>query len=538
MANRSPRRGRRAMLAKHSASPQRRGSYRRSVHAARLARDADAGRDAARRSPTNPSVPPGPPGRRMRRWVVILALLPMLLLVAIGAYALNVLSHTERAVNKISQPSVADVIHGTSAAPATPDPRPTNTPNAQNTIAPLPTLPPLPTALPAPRFDRKEPFTVLLLGVDARPDDADPARSDTIILLYVDPAAKVAHLLSVPRDLYVTQPTGGKTKITDVYANGETLKYKGVGGVALVWDTVEQNFQTKIDYYAQIDFGGFTKIVDAVGGVTIDNPYPIKDDAYPTPDYQFSRVFFPAGLVHLYGAEALEYVRTRHDDNDFQRNNRQQQVILGIRQQAVSLNLLTRATGLIDVLGDTVRTDFPKDQWVGFAKLATDLSGDSIVQYSLNDLLFDQTLNGIYYAGVDWQQALARVREFAPKENFAAIRAQAPPGANTAAKITVENGTRNGGLANRWATALRDQGYTAATYIDAPPNLKGGVAKTRILYYGQNRDTAAALAKALALDASSVQDGGGNRPREAPGDADIVILLGDDARDPGGGSPS
>jgi LCP family protein required for cell wall assembly len=528
-----PRRSiRYANRARHAARPRLHGQSRRSIRATRIARE------AVPRAVTYPQLTrPRGTRRRAPTWVLLLALLPVLLLTAAGVYALNLLTHTERAVQKVSRPSVAQVLHATDATSAAPDVRPTNTPDARNIVAPLPTFTPAPTALPPPRFDRQDPFTVLLLGVDARADDADPARSDTIILLYVDPAEKIAHLLSIPRDLYVTQPGGGKTKITDVYANGEVLKYKGIGGVALVWDTIEENFQIKIDYYAQVDFGGFVRIVDTLGGVTIDNPYPIKDDEYPTEDYQFTRVYFPAGIMHLYGAEALQYARTRHDDNDFQRNNRQQQVILGIRRQAVQLNLLTHATSLIDALGDTVRTDFPTDQWIGFAKLATDLPDGAITQYTLNDIVFNEPINGVYYAGVDWDKALARVREFSPKENFPAIQGLVSQGVDKGAKITVENGTRNGGLANRWATVLRGQGFTSAIYIDAPAAMKGAVSRTRVLYFGQNRETALGLARILTLDASSVQDGNGRRPAEAPPDADIVIVLGDDARDPGGASP-
>ncbi len=167
---------------------------------------------------------------------------------------------------------------------------------------------PLPTDVPPINFDRKDPFTMLLLGVDTREGDTDPSRSDTIILAYVDPLEKHVNLLSIPRDLLVTQAGGfGQAKMSDVYANGEINKYVDPtrGGIALVRDTIEQNFRIQIDYYAQVDFNGFKKIVDAFGGVTVDNPYPIKDDEYPTEDYQFTRVFFPAGIQHLYGEQAL-----------------------------------------------------------------------------------------------------------------------------------------------------------------------------------------------------------------------------------------
>jgi polyisoprenyl-teichoic acid--peptidoglycan teichoic acid transferase len=548
MDNDARKRIRRAMLAKKATSPKVRGQYKRAVRAARLEQDARAqtefGPRTARVRPGEPTPPVVPPPKRKSpaRWVIVLAALPVLLIFAVGAYALNIVIHAERAASKIQTTALP---RGPQVVAVTTTPRPTNTANPFGTIEPLPTVnstanaTPIPTEVPPINFDRKDPFTMLLLGVDTREGDTDPSRSDTIILAYVDPLEKHVNLLSIPRDLLVTQAGGfGQAKMSDVYANGEINKYVDPtrGGIALVRDTIEQNFRIQIDYYAQVDFNGFKKIVDAFGGVTVDNPYPIKDDEYPTEDYQFTRVFFPAGILHLYGEQALQFARTRHDDNDFQRNARQQQVILGIRQQALQLSLLTKATSLIDTLGDSVRTDFPRgnanSNWISFSKFGMDLPGNAIQQFTLTDLLQDTIINGGYYATIDWNKAIARAREFSPKENRDSIAAQANAGVNTKAKVVVENGTRNGGLANRWSTALQKQGYANASFIDAPPATKGNVAATKILYFAPgNQATALALAKTLGFNPDRV-DGNAKHPPEA-GDADIVILLGDDAKEPG-----
>ncbi len=415
------RRIRRAMLAKQAASPKLRGQYKRAMRAARLEKEAHeqtefGPRTARVRQPESlPPVVPPPKRKSPARWVIALAALPVLLVLAVGAYALNVVIHAERAANKIAQDALP---RGPQGVVSTNTTQATNTPNAQGIIATLPPTvrpTPIPTEAPPINFDRKDPFTIMMLGVDTRDGDTDPSRSDTIIIAYVDPLEKHVNMLSIPRDLLVTQAGGfGQAKMSDVYANGEINKYVDPtrGGIALVRDTIEQNFRIQIDYYAQVDFNGFKKIVDAFGGVTVDNPYPLKDDEYPTEDYQFKRVFFPAGLIHLYGDEALEFARTRHDDNDFQRNNRQQQVILGIRQQALQLNLLSKATSLIDTLGDSVRTDFPRNQWIGFAKFGTDVQGSAIQQFTLTDLLQDTTINGGYYATIDWNKAITRAKEF------------------------------------------------------------------------------------------------------------------------------
>lgn len=429
-------------------SDSSRPRVRRGVHRARIA----ARRRSARAN--HPLPPPPSWKRRIPAWVVLAAALPVLLLTVVGVYALNLAVHTQRAIGDISVPSVATIVH--SGETSTPDLRPTNTPDTRGVVAPLPTLPPAtPTPLP-PQFTPRNPFTVMLLGVEDQRNGADDSsRSDTIILAYVDPSVPHVNLLSIPRDLRVMQPGGrGLDKIANVYANGDAIKYKGVGGVAFVWDTIEQNFQLRIDYFVRANFDGFTKIVDTVGGVTVDNPYPVKDDSYPTPDFQFARVFFPAGIVHLDGAEALKYVRTRHDDSDFGRNMRQQQVILSIREQAKRLNLLNHATDLIDTLGQTFRTDIPPAQWLGFARFGTDLPSGALQQFTLVDLIRTATIGGIDYDLIDWPRAVARAREFSPKESTQALHAAVPQTIASQATIVAGGIATSGDPASRLSLLL------------------------------------------------------------------------------------
>ncbi|MCA1668997.1 MAG: hypothetical protein LC793_16710 [Thermomicrobia bacterium] len=208
---------RRAMHARQAASPKLRGQYKRAVHAARLEREAGASGQPAsgprtariRQTEAMPAIVPPPKKRKgPARWVIVLAALPVLLLFGVGAYALNIILHAENAASKIERPSLP---RGPAIVAATGTPLPTNTPNALGTIAPLPTIQgtPIPAEVPPPiNFDRKDPFTILMLGVDTRVGDTDPSRSDTIIVAYVDPLLKHVNLLSIPRDLLVTQAGG------------------------------------------------------------------------------------------------------------------------------------------------------------------------------------------------------------------------------------------------------------------------------------------------------------------------------------------
>ncbi|HKG24563.1 MAG TPA: LCP family protein, partial [Thermomicrobiales bacterium] len=205
----------------------------------------------------------------------------------------------------------------TKASPVPASPTNTRTPTITRTptMTPTPSITPTATSTPGeiPKWNGTGRLTMLLLGVDRREDE--PSRSDTMILVNVDPVSKTASMVAIPRDLRVIIPGYGVHKVNAAYAFGEADGVKG-GGPALVTQTIETNFGVHIDYFAEVDFAGFVKIVDTVGGVTIDVPYPIKDDAYPASGNNYMRVYFPAGWQHLDGERALQYARTRHDDGD------------------------------------------------------------------------------------------------------------------------------------------------------------------------------------------------------------------------------
>lgn len=179
-------------------------------------------------------------------------------------------------------------------------------------------------------------FTVLLLGSD---DDskfsADHVLTQSMILVRVVPSTKQVTMLSIPRDLLVPLSVGGSGKIDGAYS---------YGGPSAAVATVEQDFRVHVDDYIWIGLLGLVKLIDAIGGIDVVTGNPVFDDYYPADiygnsPYGYERVSVLAGPQHLDGLHAMQYVRSRHGDlqSDIGRSQRQQQVLIAIRQKAKQL---------------------------------------------------------------------------------------------------------------------------------------------------------------------------------------------------------
>jgi polyisoprenyl-teichoic acid--peptidoglycan teichoic acid transferase len=386
---------------------------------------------------------------------------------------------------------------------------------------------PVPTPLPLPDWDKKERVNILLIGVDQR-DGESFGRTDTMILVSVDPANKTVGLMSLPRDLRVNIPNHGLDKLNAAFVYGQ-LDYGGVqGGILLLQRTLQQDFGIAVPYWAQVDFHGFVKIVDTFGGVTVDPPYPLKDDEYPTETNGYTSIYFPAGFQHLTGDQALIYARTRHPDSDFGRARRQQEVILALRQQALNLHLVTKFWSLLGILSDSVQTDLSQQQIAALASLGQSIPRDSIKRYDLSDpnliegcAFPDDQGNQIDYVCVkDWPGIRRRIKEIVPN----AI--DAPPVTPTpdpVAKIDVRNGTYRDQFATHTVAVLQREGFTGA-FVDATEVDNRPQPATIIYNYSNKLDTALLAAQALGLTEDAVRQGTGT----APNGADIMIVLGDD----------
>jgi len=232
-----------------------------------------------------------------------------------------------------------------------------------NPIA-IPSPTPLPSLFspepsPSPTPQQQGAFTVLLLGSD---DDSkflgDHVLTQSMILVRVIPSTKQVVMLSIPRDLWVPQATGGEYKIDGAYS---------FGGARAAIQTVQNNFGVHVNYYVWIGLLGLIRVIDAIGGIDVVTSNPVLDDYYPldistNSPYGYSRIAVMPGPQHLDGVHALQYVRSRHNDlqSDFGRSRRQQQVLLAIRQKAKELSPAD-IPALAQAIGGEIKTNISID---------------------------------------------------------------------------------------------------------------------------------------------------------------------------------
>ncbi|WLD93102.1 LytR family transcriptional regulator [Alkalihalobacillus sp. AL-G] len=184
-----------------------------------------------------------------------------------------------------------------------------------------------------------EPISILLMGVDERPGDR--GRSDTMIVITVNPKKESMYMFNIPRDTRtLIVGRGYQDKINHAYA---------FGGTKMAVETVENFLDIPIDYYFKVNMQGFKDIVDAVGGVTVKNEFSFTDGGNT----------FEKGEIHLTGKEALSYVRMRKKDpdGDLGRNERQRQVIKAVIDEGASVSSLTKFDDVLDVISENVKTN-------------------------------------------------------------------------------------------------------------------------------------------------------------------------------------
>ncbi|HCT8119691.1 LCP family protein [Enterococcus faecalis] len=241
-------------------------------------------------------------------------------------------------------------------------------------------------------LNNKEPFSVLLLGIDTGDDGrVEQGRSDTTIVATVNPRDKQTTLVSLARDTYVDIPGQGKQdKLNHAYA---------FGGASLAMDTVENYLNIPINHYVSINMAGLKELVNAVGGIEVNNNLTFSQDGYD----------FTIGKISLDGEQALSYSRMRYEDpnGDYGRQERQRKVIEGIVQKVLNLNSVSNYQEILTAVSDNMKTDLSFDD---MKKIALDYRSafGKVKQDQLQGTGFMQ--DGVSYQRVD-EQELNRVQQ-------------------------------------------------------------------------------------------------------------------------------
>lgn len=377
-------------------------------------------------------------------------------------------------VTSTSTPEVVDTeasASATSPPPTwthTPTPSETAEPTGWPTALPTETLPgspvyatipaetpqPLPIPPPMPVLDQGEGVVnVVLLGADLSMDRY-AGRTDVIIVASIDPELPSVSLLSIPRDYYAWIPTHGFNKINSAYRRGEVDGYLGGGG-ELVKATIEYNFGIHIDHYAMVDFDGFIKISDALGGVDVAVECPLSD-TFPDDDSPSGQtdVDWLPGIHHLDGKHALWYSRSRWNTHDFDRNRRQQQVLRGLYHQVVALDVLPKIPQLWPTVHETVSTDLGLEELVYLASIGAELDTVNIKSgFVSTDVVQQWTAPNGAWVLVPYYEAIGPMVEEALTPPSSARAAQ------PAYRVEVWNGTSREGLGHVAAERLRWEGF-------------------------------------------------------------------------------
>ena len=386
--------------------------------------------------------------------------------------------------------------------------------------------PGLEASLPNPDpWDGISRVNLLVMGLDLREDEtvADAPRSDTMILLSMDPLNNTASILAIPRDMWVAIPGFGYYKINSAYHFGELYDLPG-GGPELATRTVEEFLGVPIDYYAQVDFQAFVDFIDHINGikVTFDEPYTID------PRGPGNTQTIEPGTYALDGELTLALVRDRKTEmDDFDRSNRQMQVIMLIRDRILEFNqlptLVMNAPAIYEDLSQGIRTNMSLNQIIQFAWSAMDIPRENITMMSIGPeyvTIEKSPTNLDILRPIPDKIRLLRDQLF----STGGILGPAAEGdlptlvAEEGASIRILNGSYQAGLEDTTAAWLQEQGFNVVETGSTDGTTVSSVLVQGAVPYGLDW-----LVDAFGMTVGRIEHG------FVPGaTADLVLILGDD----------
>jgi LCP family protein required for cell wall assembly len=398
--------------------------------------------------------------------------------------------------------------------PASPTITPTETitPTLTPTLTPTPMF--SPTPLPTATYGG-DVLHLLLIGLDST-RNLGGQNTDVIIVAAVNKDTKQVSLLSIPRDLWVYIPTYGWSRINVAHKIGHRTGYPG-GGPGLLGETIRINIGTPIDHWVRIDFQGFARVVDALGGVdmVVNCPVNLRYEP-PTSDEQEEMILEP-GVYHMDGATALRYVRTRRGVSDFDRARRQHQFLKAMWDQTKSPDIILKIPALWSALSGSFQTDLELGDVLSLAPLALDIEPQRIRSRYIGP---NETRDWTNAEG--WQVLLPLPDKI--QQTVASL--YAPPSATEdqvsaeSARVQVRNGTYRQQLAQIGADQLRWHGFNV---IDTGPADNPDYKETKIIVFNDKPQALDLLVRLLYVKPENiVRQPDPNQP------ADIQVILGED----------
>ena len=390
------------------------------------------------------------------------------------------------------------------------------------TATPEPSLGPAVTPPSVPQWDGRERLNILLIGAD---EQGGGHNTDTLITLSIDPQTNQAVMFQLPRDTVdVPLPPGpirntygsvygGKINSLYVAVRNHPDWFPGTNrtrGYNALKSVLGELYGLDIKYYIEVNFRGFRNAVDALGGVTVNVQVPVLDNDFPRSDGQRFRLFIPAGMQHMTGAEALDYARSRKSTNDFERGARQQRVLVSLRQQMDLSTILPNIEALATAVGENVRTDFPRELLPQLLGLAENIDARSIRSIIFTPPYYQVECLSCPPRGYIIQPRVERIRA-AVREAFTIdpIFAEAREAlTNEAAAVWVLNGSGRQGEAATLTHYLNYLGMAAAAPNQRPDT--SGLSDTTIRAYNGAEDafplTAATLAEIFGVTIEPLTD--------------------------------
>lgn len=320
------------------------------------------------------------------------------------------------------------------------------------------------------RGETDDRINILLLGIGGAGHDG-AYLTDTIILASYKPSLKKVALFSIPRDLVVPIPGAGTRKINYANALGEESDEPGAGP-RLTARVIENVFQQPVHYFVRVDFAGFEKLIDDVGGINVTVDAAFTDHEYPNKSHGYQTISFLAGPQQMNGDLALKFVRSRKGSNgegsDFARSRRQQKVLLALKHKVFSLGTLlnpSAITQIVGTLGNHVQTDVQPWEVLRMASIGKGLDTGDVMNRTL-----DTTRDGLLVneTGIDGAYILVpRDSTYGEMRSALADVFSTATGIAEHATIDMYNGTTTAGLAAQVAGKIASQDITVRTIANA-----------------------------------------------------------------------